>query len=385
MGKACGQGIHLSRLPVAVWQPSAKQGMDAAGSISLITPIAWFCLYLQTHSHDSARLHGTDTAMSEVRSLSALNESDYIAIEGAVMETARGRWFLAEYAKRNRHADTETLLTAMARLEQVVGGDRPAQQIEHIQADLMDMAESIARLKIEVASSGGSDQSRFMEATEVLDAVVRTTESATSSILESAEQIQEAAWTLRECGAEPNLCDKLDRRAAEIYTACTFQDLTAQRTQKVVRTLRFLEGRINALIDTWGPDGPRASTSVMSPEDLSVLHERQAVPLSQSDIDVVIVEHAPALIEFEPLPDQAAHQDDKRQHVHDRRLDAYEQTRSADLKPDSHDELDVAFIDEPACEASLKGPCDKQMSVDDDVIMSELDALSNGEKLKLFN
>ena len=33
-------------------------------------------------------------------------EADYEAIREAFMETARGRWFLAEYAKRNRHADT---------------------------------------------------------------------------------------------------------------------------------------------------------------------------------------------------------------------------------------------------------------------------------------
>ena len=33
-------------------------------------------------------------------------EADYDAICTAVMATARGRWFLHEYAKRNRNADT---------------------------------------------------------------------------------------------------------------------------------------------------------------------------------------------------------------------------------------------------------------------------------------
>jgi hypothetical protein len=42
--------------------------------------------------------------------------SDYDLIEAAVMETARGRWFLAEHARRNRHAETENL---RALLEQV--------------------------------------------------------------------------------------------------------------------------------------------------------------------------------------------------------------------------------------------------------------------------
>lgn len=42
---------------------------------------------------------------------------DYEAIEAAVMETARGRWFLMEFARRNRNADTKVLLDAIARLE----------------------------------------------------------------------------------------------------------------------------------------------------------------------------------------------------------------------------------------------------------------------------
>jgi hypothetical protein len=42
---------------------------------------------------------------------------DYEAIEAAVMDTARGRWFLAEFARRNRTADTRILLDAIERLE----------------------------------------------------------------------------------------------------------------------------------------------------------------------------------------------------------------------------------------------------------------------------
>jgi chemotaxis regulatin CheY-phosphate phosphatase CheZ len=233
--------------------------------------------------------------MSEIRSLSPLSEMDYGAIEAAVMETARGRWFLSEFARRNRHAETNVLLDAMKRIEQAVSGERAVQQIEHVRFDLMEMAKTIARLKVEVATAGtDGEQSRFMEATEVLDAVVRTTECATSSILESAEQIQEAAWTLREAGADHALCDVLDRRAADIYTACTFQDLTAQRTQKVVRTLRFLEGRINALIDAWSTGGNATAGPQAGPRPAADDYENEVLnltaPLSQSDVDVVIVD-----------------------------------------------------------------------------------------------
>jgi len=59
---------------------------------------------------------------------------------------------------------------------------------------------------------------------------------------------------LRERGTDIELCDKIDQRATDIYTACSFQDITGQRTEKVVKALRFIEQRINAMIEIWGVD-----------------------------------------------------------------------------------------------------------------------------------
>jgi hypothetical protein len=44
-------------------------------------------------------------------------DSDYEIILTALLETARGRSFLQEYAQRNRATDTATLLTAIGRIE----------------------------------------------------------------------------------------------------------------------------------------------------------------------------------------------------------------------------------------------------------------------------
>lgn len=46
-----------------------------------------------------------------------LTSEDYEAIAAAVMETERGRWFLQEFARRNRAADTAQILDALAALE----------------------------------------------------------------------------------------------------------------------------------------------------------------------------------------------------------------------------------------------------------------------------
>ncbi|MGA9602997.1 MAG: hypothetical protein WBQ82_02645 [Methyloceanibacter sp.] len=199
---------------------------------------------------------GTQPSPAEAprRSLAA----DYSAIEDALAATPRGRWFLAEYTRRNRSAETEMLLEAIAKLETAVL--KPQRQTAmapgHVFAELVEMSEAIARTRREIAQIKPPMQfdQQLVSATEELDHIVEATEKATSDILAAAEEIQEVAWTLRERGTDIELCDKIDQRATDIYTACSFQDITGQRTGKVVRALRFIEQRINAMIEIWGVD-----------------------------------------------------------------------------------------------------------------------------------
>lgn len=59
---------------------------------------------------------------------------DFDAIEEAVKESRRGRWFLEEYARRVRRADTTVLLDAMGRLESAVtaSNDRLAERLSAV-------------------------------------------------------------------------------------------------------------------------------------------------------------------------------------------------------------------------------------------------------------
>jgi len=51
-----------------------------------------------------------------VASNDQVTDSDYEAILSVIMETARGRSFLTEYARRNRRADVEMILTKIDKL-----------------------------------------------------------------------------------------------------------------------------------------------------------------------------------------------------------------------------------------------------------------------------
>ena len=40
-----------------------------------------------------------------------------------------------------------------------------------------------------------------------------------------------------------------------MFEACNFQDITGQRISKVVKTLQFIEERVNKMIEIWGEEG----------------------------------------------------------------------------------------------------------------------------------
>ncbi|MDH2310490.1 hypothetical protein [Methylobacterium brachiatum] len=222
--------------------------------------------------------------------------AEYEAIEATMCLSERGRWFLAEYARRHRAAETEMLLGAMRRLEHAVTADRDQQTVGQLHGNLVEMAAAISQTKAEIAAISARDNepTRLTQASLALDAIVRETEQATSDILGSAEAIQEAAWTLRERGADATTCDALDRHATAIYTACSFQDLTAQRTARIVYTLRYLEDRLASMIAIWGS---AAEPIPPMPGDPAAGAGPQAQPsdLCQSDIDRYIAMEVPAV------------------------------------------------------------------------------------------
>src|ERR1700758_2517593 len=64
-------------------------------------------------------------ALSPISARASLpSEEDYDAIREAFMETARGRWFLDEYARRNRNSDTRMVLDAVARIEETIAAQK---------------------------------------------------------------------------------------------------------------------------------------------------------------------------------------------------------------------------------------------------------------------
>ncbi len=213
----------------------------------------------------------TELSQNKIQEMPPASDEDYNIIEQALLQNPRGKWFLEEYINRNRPEDTQKLLSAIERIENTLQDKQtpPLDDIDPIRMSILEMADAIAKTREEIKSIKPAEVSdnQFSTATEELSAIVTSTEDATNTILEAAEDIQEAAWVLREAGAEDSSCDRIDNKTTEIYTACSFQDITGQRTTKVVQALAYVENRINAMIEIWGLNDQTPHTPIKEETD----------------------------------------------------------------------------------------------------------------------
>ncbi|MGI9373607.1 MAG: hypothetical protein ACR2OJ_14035 [Hyphomicrobiales bacterium] len=186
--------------------------------------------------------------MSASQSLTPLRQEDYEAIESAVMETARGRWFLREYAHRNRNADTNVVLEAIGRIENALALnalEMPSSP-SHDGIDANPLRALIDEARTEITQI--RDELEDRDQTASSDPFVETVSSAGSistSIFQQARTLQTAARKLREAGAHDELCDMLDDCASELIRICQRQDLNARRTAEAVGVLQEIDDKLS--------------------------------------------------------------------------------------------------------------------------------------------
>jgi chemotaxis regulatin CheY-phosphate phosphatase CheZ len=231
-----------------------------------------------------------------------LTELDYLSMEEALSSSARGRAFLRMRDRRTRVVTVDDWRRIAGRLEEQVdrlrgvegvaviaqqvetatdfggapGVDRPT-HLRILRQELQEMSSYIQQTRSEIAALRPADAgaNRIMAATGELDAIVTATERATTEILNAAERVQEFASQMHraeKAGTQVELgeiANDIEIQVMEIMTACSFQDITGQRTTKVVNTLRYIEQRVNTMIEIWGVD-----RDVLGSADASTSHRK---------------------------------------------------------------------------------------------------------------
>ncbi|WP_448190337.1 protein phosphatase CheZ [Azospirillum sp. sgz301742] len=271
-------------------------------------------------------------------SLLELTEQDYLKMEEALSQTSRGRAFLRMRDRRTRLVAVDEFHHVAGLLEQQVqrlaaGDFAPAQraaapaaegQLARIQEELSALHAFVDQARDDMAAlrpaDGGNDP--ILAATAELDAIVQATERATTEILDASDAIQE--FTIRIPRDDPDwaeLANGIEMQCIEIMTACSFQDITGQRTTKVINTLRYIEERVNALIEVWGVD----RTGSGAVPDVAAAHRKlnddrpdahllngpqlEGQGVSQNDIDALFdnmaTENPQVLSRAESVPDTA--------------------------------------------------------------------------------
>ena len=174
------------------------------------------------------------------------------------------------------------------------------EQCEKLKVELDLIHQAIDRTKREIAVLHGKsfNGEEMTKVTGELGAVVGGTEEATQQILEAAEAIDEAAGALaktQSADQQARLSQDIQDRVITIFEACNFQDLTGQRINKVMTTMKFIEHHINVMMDIWGGvDAIKAHAPAVVDErigDARLLNGPKAVGedghVSQNDIDAL--------------------------------------------------------------------------------------------------
>jgi chemotaxis regulatin CheY-phosphate phosphatase CheZ len=248
--------------------------------------------------------------------LPELTDEDYFLIEDAIAANARGRAFLRMRDQRSRVIATDEVKRMMRSLATNVKKAAAPEKdgsahIRILRQELQEMSVYIQQTRSEVAALRPDDSgnNRIMAATGELDAIVTATERATSDILNSAENVLALVARLPRTPDTATLCGEIEAQATEILTTCSFQDITGQRTTKVVNTLHYLEKRVNSMIEIWGTDGMPAiqgqEMGDMRP-DAHLLNGPSINGVSQDDVDALLANLnstvPPAAPPAEPAP-----------------------------------------------------------------------------------
>jgi hypothetical protein len=161
-------------------------------------------------------------------------EEDYNAISEAFMETSRGRWFLGEYAKRNRNADTRMVLDAVARIEQTIAAQKAPPPDDN------RLIEALAAIKASLVEA---------RTTATIALGDLGLEENLTPARKGARVIREIAWRLREIGADGRICDLIDSQVGAIESACG-KTAATDAMPALSAAFDLIEGRIRAFDDS---------------------------------------------------------------------------------------------------------------------------------------
>ncbi|MCK1569887.1 hypothetical protein IVB08_39375 [Bradyrhizobium sp. 173] len=264
------------------------------------------------------------------------NEQDYDAIREAFMETARGRWFLGEYAKRNRNADTRMVLDAVAKIEEALAAQRQPVVEDRLPEALVAIRHAIR--EAETIAIAAFDPAAI--------------EASLAPIPRGLRIIKEISWRWREIGADGRICDLIDSQLASIEAACA-QVSTIDPRADLKAAFDLLKDRIDQTDADATPQAARPSPAPVqeAPSSAAEAPLAEAAPAAMASEAPVAFTEAPQDIAEAIEPEAAV----EAAGIVSEAFSVAEQATDAALEPETVAESRIApediVFEEPATEA----------------------------------
>lgn len=190
-------------------------------------------------------------------------EAEYKAIEKALLESARGRWFLSEHSRRARRLDSLTLHDAISKLQETLR-EPPAllsqlrTEIEELQSLLRETRAALtakqtaANAAVARALTGAANGEAVGAATPATDAGATAGNGQTSAtqILSVAEAIHNLAWDLQAQEINVDACEAIARQASQMYALSHRHAVESERIRALTDTLDSALHRLDGLLET---------------------------------------------------------------------------------------------------------------------------------------
>lgn len=199
--------------------------------------------------------------MSRVQSTQAPLGLDYDALEAAVLESSRGRWFLEEFARRHRGADTRMLLDAIQKLENaLISRSTAMAQAGAEHAEFASLLQTIRRTRSEMASVRNhflTDGGAVDDDSTLYEKLAEAAKSAADHLMTRTEALRHTSASIKENEAGSPYAAQIDTQLAGLQSLAWSQDVLSQRIAKAMGLLAHIDERVSIMAGEVAPSALR--------------------------------------------------------------------------------------------------------------------------------
>ncbi len=165
---------------------------------------------------------------------------DFSSIEAAVKETERGRWFLAEYDRRNRSADTHALLEAIGKFERIA---RAVPLEPHAAQPRPELSEAIRIAKTEIEELHDATPALALPRGNAFAGLSVHANAVAAELSQLSEVMQETLDSMK--GNPEGIAGAMAHVLQRLIDVASLNGALAHRTARAARLLVHLDRELN--------------------------------------------------------------------------------------------------------------------------------------------